>query len=925
MTMNTEQVVSTLNARLHGVKPVEEGILRGEKRYYDKAFAVFYVDVTGKIEERAKNLSEYQDRILGRNYFDSPNDLRWNSYLLLLAEKSQFEGAAFRSARATLEADRNYARKFVITPEELASRVDAQSGSSQSVALQSVDILTRWARILTPAGLNDIFGDGDIAPLIRGLAEEPHGQKPPARIATPKPPADDPIASEPLQKIRLERFRRYPKVTHFECGRVNLIRGVNGVGKTTLLEAIEYFYCGATRRPGVPKIARILGWLKNKETPIATSTRTPAQTFRNRALTWYGKLGLRGNPLPESFGIYNFLNTDAAVHLTTENDPTQREKDLATLLMGAEAARVWGRIQRVAAGVPAERRSVERQVEALGARLTAEQERLSAARSVARQSDELFAQLSAVLLHLGWKAARPTKQAALLSAPLDAAGLESILLSALRLPDLPAGVTLEGLATAVGNNQTWLERAEHFHQEFNKVEKGKHETQTALQERLSSQTDAQLLGTYVEAGYADELARAEAHRVALARSTRQIGGLNAIEFAHTGIEENSPLLATHRRLMETRVRDLAHAMDLALKFFDAFKAERSRADALAQDLRAIAGQILEHAPDRDSCPLCHTKFPPDELRNHMFLEVETGEAIRETELAAALSTSRKDLETAQIALQQLDQLIQFCRRQNLPEDQTTYTQAVVALEEATRQLEVLRIELDSTVARLRTLEANGFNSSILALLQQRIPGADAQPFSTDFVQSLLVANEKKLIELRSGLAKWEEQSSSLRSTFEIFLADCGLDITLSPQQTEEALRQRLANLRAAQNAAQSLTTVLTIEPTMLLASVVSALNVASGTQARLRLAVQSESAADSSIADAQKALDAALRARRRGSDALIRFRVAEQALDEVVSVHSLETVSHEVLKQNRAEVANIFERIHAPHEFKICASEGCPA
>jgi exonuclease SbcC len=257
----------------------------------------------------------------------------------------------------------------------------------------------------------------------------------------------------------------------------------------------------------------------------------------------------------------------------------------------------------------------------------------------------------------------------------------------------------------------------------------------------------------------------------------------------------------------------------------------------------------------------------------------------------------------------------------LPEDQTTYSQALAVLEEVTRQMEALKIELDSTIARLRTLEANGFESSTLARLQQRFRGADGKPPSAEFIQSLRVANEKKLIELRSDLAKLEEQSSGLRSTCEILLTDCGLELGLSPRQTEEALRQRLSNLRASQNATQSLTSVLTIEPTTPLASIAVALNVGSGAQARLRLAMQSERAADSSIVDAQKALDTALLAQQRTIDAVIRFQVAERALDEVLSVHSLEAVSREVLKQNRAEVASIFERIHAPHEFKVCASQ----
>jgi exonuclease SbcC len=920
MTMNTEQVVSILKTKLHAVKTVEANILRGEKRYHDRTFAVFFVDVTGRIEECAKNLSEYQDRLLGRHYFDSPNDLRWNSYLLLLADKIQFEGTAFKKARATIEADRNYARKFVITPEELVSRVDVQSEASQPIALQSSDLLTTWANILSPAGLNDIFGDGDIAPLIRGIASKPPSQSPLVTISAPNLPDNDLIASTPLHKIELEHFRAYPRVTQFECGRVNLIRGVNGVGKTTLLEAIEYFYCGATRRPGVPKGARILGWLKNTEPPMATSAQTPPQTFRDRALSWYGKLGLRGNPLPEAFSIYNFLNTDAAVHLTTENDPAQRERDLATLLMGAEVGRVWGRIERVAMGVPTERRGFERQVEALRAKVKAEQERLDAAQGIARQSDVLFAQLRATLSQLGWKLAYPTKQQTLSSAPLDAAGLESTLRGALKLPRPSVVLTVENISAALRDNQAWLDRAEHLHGDFDRVEKGKHDTQVQLKILLSSRTDLETLRTYVETGYTSDLARSGTQRVAIAILERQIGGLKVSQFEQLSTASASQPLAIYRAHLETRARDLRRAADLAQKFFDAFKADRGRAEVMGQELRALAERMLEHLPDCDSCPLCHTTFPTGELRNHIFQEFETNGATRELELASALSTSRRESETATLALRQVDQLLHFCRSRQLAEDQTTFGQALAALEEITLHLETLNIEFDSTLARLRTLEENGFESSTLAMLQQRTLGKIAEPLNPEVIQLQLVTIERKVSELEADFAQWEEQSSSIRSASDTMRLECGLTLGLSPQEAEDALRERSAHLQSLRNATEILSSVLTLEPRAPLDSIASTLNVASETQTRLRLAVRSEMAADSSIADARSALDAALVARQHASEALARYQDAERALDEVMSMHSLEAVSREVLKQNRTEVAGIFDRIHSPHEFQVCAA-----
>lgn len=921
MILNMEQAVRTLRAKLDDVEQVEHGVFRGVRRYREKPYAVFYVDLTDTIEDRASTLEQFQDRVLGRHYFDSPGDLRWNSYLLLLTESSRIQDKGIQSARAALEADRNYARKYVITLDELAPRVDAQVPQPVTAYTEPVDILDRWERLLSPVGLDGVFGDGDIAPLVRALGSEPL-PRPNSRLPHIKTPSEKREFSHPLVQLRLERFRRFPRITQFDFGSVNLIHGVNGVGKTTLLEAIEYLYCGANRRSVAPENARIVGLLKDSKAAITTSAQTGGQIFRDRQLVWYGKLSMRGNQLPEGFSVYNFLNTDAAVHLATDDSPAAREKDLATLLVGAEAARVWGRIERVIERVPPEIRSLERQLEALLAKRNTEQSRLKMAETTPRQSDEIFAQLKANLLQLGWTQALPSKQGAL-PRHIDLSKCESTLRSALGLQDLPPEVTPGNLEAAISSNQSWLERADAILQEYSDFSDRKKAVENKQKSIIESQDTIRRLLQYSTSGYADAVVSLDHQNGVIARAVREIGGLDPERFAAVELViEPLPLAALYGQA-STREVETAQAASTARQLFNAFKAEHSKLQALAQELRAIAHRFIESAADSDNCPLCHTRFAPGELASQMLSAVDPSQAAREGELSEAVAAAQKHHETWREVARQLNELQQYCRRMGISDDLTP-DDVLAHLRQSVRSLEMFESERDSTSTRLRALEETGFLLSEYNVLREKLSEALSGRADAEHLEELLRASERSLTDVRAQLAPFQEQLNQLRSKRDALVADGGFEQETTIRLLQEGLQRRLANLRSVLELTPSLKSLFGIEATTQLASVLSTLSAASAAQERLRLSLQAEAAADKSIAEARLGFEAAERQHKSACESLGHFRAAEMALNELQSLHSLELATREALKLNRIEVARIFERIHAPHEFEISTSDEAP-
>src|SRR5690606_24652488 len=125
---------------------------------------------------------------------------------------------------------------------------------------------------------------------------------------------------------------------------VNLVSGRNGVGKTSLLEAIEFLYAGDhfRHRSGT---ASISGALSGTEHVLESTT--AAAALRERNLIWYAKRDKQKSTLVGSFARFNYLDTDAAVRLSNDRDPKEIHDAVARLVLGPEAETIKDRLKRI--------------------------------------------------------------------------------------------------------------------------------------------------------------------------------------------------------------------------------------------------------------------------------------------------------------------------------------------------------------------------------------------------------------------------------------------------------------------------------------------------------------------------------------------------------------------------------------------------
>ena len=215
-------------------------------------------------------------------------------------------------------------------------------------------------------------------------------------------PAEKAASSHFLKRLTINGFRPQPEQRDHPLGRVNLIVGSNGVGKTSLLEAIEFAYCGRNRRSSSVLPAPTSVTLELYDTVEKLSSTTDAARLRARHSNWYAKTELKKVSIHESFGKFNFLDTDAAVKLSVSASSDQIGADVKRLVLGAAAENLTDRLRRVAEQVRDELKGLRRYNQTQEQLKAAASARVVTIKNAPKLSDSLFLELLTALKQLGW-------------------------------------------------------------------------------------------------------------------------------------------------------------------------------------------------------------------------------------------------------------------------------------------------------------------------------------------------------------------------------------------------------------------------------------------------------------------------------------------------------------------------------------------
>ena len=912
MTLDPVQLQRHLLNKYPDVERVSPSAFMFTRRAGDIPFAMIYLDLADRLPCSRKELSDYQSQLVGERYFSGRQSLQWSQYLYFVTSRAELESPKGMQAKRLIEEDTEYARKFVIAEED----VDSVLGQEAILAPRpiSTNIMSRWAERLTAVGLDEaVLGEMSLPARLERVETSTGRQQGHSATPTAVPSCEGRF----LSSLHLERYRSYPWERDFEFGTVNLICGANATGKTSLLEAVELFYCGKNRRN--PKVAQQY----SLEVKFSDGSRESVdqgrrlQELRDRNLAWYGQMEVNKTDLFASFGQFNFLDTDAAVGLAEAKADIAEQ--LSKLLVGPEASRVWRNIESLSDKLAEELRAFCRAHDERRKELEIAVADLRAVGDVPHESDAILGGLRDVLARHAW--AHRNESAEQLSSRL-LGELPEVVAVASQAADLHwvgAPVTFEALAEYCRMGALRLKIAEGKRDEIFRLQTAYTETTVELercQEALAlAQEAARLLAS-------DVVSRNEARTAA----RQEIAAL-AVRLA--GAEEAMAARSTpvvHEVTVAEWVQESAVLRDRAQAAAAQTQAEwkrltnlRDRSLEIFDQLRRLGRQILKDNPGLEQCPLCHTSMGPDELVRRMDADsiASLGAA------AAALSTEverRTEIAAeAEAGARSAAWFGRFCAAEGTS---VPVAAAMASVESARRRLKALQEERLTLDEESRILESQGITMARFSEVEARLgvlgcPLRGRAREDADFLTAALQASSERLT--ADAQVKGQAVGEMKRELLSAFSGRGDASSNADEILIVEAERIAMANA-----AMERLSRHTPSCPWPMDASLAELAREAESIReiaAQLNSALGREKQVTGLRNSLSNRIDELGRLLQNPDGKFIRFDEAHEALERLRREESLSGAMESTLEELRCSVGEIFARIHSPVEFRGLGAE----
>lgn len=922
-----QSVREVINMHFQHVKDLGDGILRGERQHEGKAYAIAYIDLSDDIVERSRKLKGFQEGLLGSDFFSSDNDLRWNSYLFFWAGPRSTASKDFRSAKSEIESDRDFARKFVLDENDLKRRLGKKTVPSPRTSEGEADAGNTWAELLRTDSLATLM---EQRPRTAALELIESGEAFKAEATRPSNATivvRDALGNGFLRRLEIGQFRRAKKDRTFEFGDVNLIVGPNGTGKTSLLEAIEVLYCGRVRRDPDASFANILGVVEGtggELVPFEATTATA--TLKARNMAWYGRTDVQAMAISQGFTRFNFLDTDAAFRLSSEQNKDQIQLDLAQLLVGPETSRLWTYLSKLKDDVGARLKSITEQLNATKLNVELLNEEVTRLKNVPSQSHSLLKafRLSASKIKPKWDlpiegSSLSPKERTPISEALNA--IERALASATETPVSRRSVTRQ------------LARARNL---FNYAEQIKSDYEIALQEANSafSQTSASVRNhltverwaKLVNAGVPNLQARLDSteRKVTLLRRTlraHQADSLQAIPREYESIPLSDGLSISRQKYEQAKEQ-------VEIATTAQFQAEQlgQTLNELRRDLHDSSKVYIERSGERELCPVCKTAHSEIELHAKLQALIASDSSQVAEGLRHGVQLSRERLEVCRRTLHTLTSLDAFRLASNENADSTPQ-ELLAELKRLHEELRDAAVEFETAQGEAKSLELLGLEfvtwkkvrDDALPLMQDNIDVNNAGQVGIElaYLKAQVEMCEEVQAEKALAIEAGSDQARQLA-------AEAGLPNMrdLTPVQVCTFLDRALKKANVAFSAVEEIDSAISLNDDSSIEALQTELQACLLAFDKALQADQQEASVGSLAQKKEDELQTATKRLAIGLDAGKNLTRAMATLTTIVEKHSLDKATADSFSIIRSKVSDIFAQIHSPPEYEVGSFSG---
>lgn len=924
--MNTKNITEAL--REHHYEKISQpldNIIKCERLYKNRPYAVIYIDVSNNILTHANNIKNYQEQLVGPDFFSPDNSLRWNNYIYFITKPESITAIdKFAAAKSRIESNRHFARKFVLSEEDFIEHIKNTVPTPEKAHNVNtfVNVSSKWEENLHTHALGIILDQkpraGTLAAIANGSAFR---VEPTIRPVNDKNP-ESPLDSGFLRSLSIGDFRRVNSGRKYRFGDVNLIIGPNGTGKTSLLEAIEAIYCGRIRRDLTATFTGISAELENPDgSLVEVKTPTSTATIKARNMLWYGRADQQANAICQGFTRFNFLDTDAAFRLASSNSE-EIKGDVARLLVGAETSRLWQHLSALEKEIKPKIRSSNEQLETLRSTvnsLASEVKRLQEAPSEATVLERSF---QTSIQHLRRHNGNDNGQ--LETNSNDKAWLEQTSRSITELLNALPGIDVtasqaKAYIEELGLNQTELHRIALDHANTSKQVEACEKSAKKLQAETAAIDEWK---HFLLADVPQLAAALSAEDDNISLWTKQLKG----QFS----EDVEAGLAT-----EYLSLSVADALQNAQARFDAAKEQRHFAstalekarqlgqslDSLRRDLHDASLAFISKSGNASRCPVCQTDHEESHLLSKLDALVSSSNEHISTGLRNNLNIAEQNLFSCQANLHSLDLLKSFCEQTSEPLSQ------MVSKAHDRRRKMLLDFQAASSrrqdiLKALETLAIQGFNwkewPEIKATAVRHLPQESDVHDRHALEEALQNCEAMRHDAVQQSTAARERLEQLHKSAMVLTSKYIHANLSQLPIANLEGLLQRkhAEVARALEKISKILVEIGAAETTPL-EELRSEIEACVLLHDRARSARQIENTAQSELQNKLQQLASAnskLDEERKVNENLAR---AQQVLSHIIENHSLDQATSMAFNAIKDRVSNVFARIHSPHEYEL--------
>ncbi|RZS86403.1 AAA family ATPase [Pigmentiphaga kullae] len=917
------EALTHLLVELHDV---DDSVVRGEKKLGEQTYAVAYVDFADEVVERSLHLRNFQERILADDFFDSPGDLRWNKYLYIIAGPNSRKNPQFSAAKAIIEADKDYARKRVISEADLESLLGGAKLFETAECGDAYDVLSDWRQRLA-AGQLELLLDC-VTPrtgVVEKIAQRRAGVAPDERQRGKElHAADVPLSASKLLSLEVAQFRPVHDGKSYSFGDVTLIVGANGTGKTSLLEAIEHFYCGNTRRSKSVGLVRLKGKLlpTSGGSTIELRSTSDGPRIKSRCLAWYNRKEHSVDAIVDSFSLYNFLDTDAAYRLSANLKPADVTAELSRLLVGSSAATTFDYLEKIRADVDKAWDKTQRRASELQAELAVFEKRLKELQSKPSTAKTLTDAYRSALAAIAWKRRSEA------DAPMSKEGQE--LLAALSLVQAltslgPAARSLKDIEHRFTQLEAAVGRAKPLDAQLAGLTNQEKGLVTKIEQLDANISHLDRWIAYETAGFHDVRKRYQSARRVSEQLATRLGGMIAgdlpqipPQYASLPLQDALRAAVEASTAAELRFTRAKQALDLH------GRAASARATTAAK-LKDAAKEALKSSENPDMCPVCRTVHASGALM-HLIEELTSGSetSLEVQSLAESLRLAEQEANEARRSAAG----VEFYQKNAalLELKGSTPKEALEELVGLRERASQAQLELQRITREGQDLRNAGFSSNEADLVWSRIVGLfepDLHSLTVDVASAERLRQSDALEEARKTLDECRRNIDTLTQAISSVSRAMDVDgwVTQIPHIGSFASLVALQDeFTAVAKNSEDLRAYLEVGNEVPLAEV----------QARIAAVASAfkqadeASRSDSEISTEQRNLPSKIESYKRD---LGKARSEETALheagkilDDLLENASLENATREALDAIGAQINEVFSRIHSPQEYEYVGS-----